>query len=393
VAIKVKKGKGILFEAVPDNGQVGVRVGDNGRAVYIWPNRMNLPDDIQTKLRKDTVPFLYPPPKPIEYQGASWIVNICADADEYRNALIGLDQAFGDKLPIFNHPRAVAMTRRDLSAKLLEGIPNLLVPKCVRFKADASNSFQKTFEAEGFKYPVLVRPATSQTGRDLVKIDTPFDWVKVYQTHWYGKHHYMTQFVDFESADGSYLKARVLFIDGSHFVRHIKVGDGWKVHNANSIQRDSFVGRELELVAQLNANAAFNKACAAVSARTALDFYGMDVGIDLAQNRFVMFECNAAMSVFFGGDGRDRTAERVARRQILQKPAADRCEAHFNNPESWAWRKHQQQGQFDFPECRDLLAEYSGSSAPGESVRSSVCFDTSSAICPPMSGSGAENGY
>ncbi|MDE4063880.1 hypothetical protein PXK48_22410 [Phaeobacter gallaeciensis] len=297
MAIKVKKGKGILFEAVPDNGQVGMRVGENGRAQYVWPNRMVLPDDILTKLKKDTVPFLYPPPKPIEYQGASWIVNMCADADEYRNALIGLDQAFGDKLPIFNHPRAVAMTRRDLSAKLLDGIPNLIVPKCVRFKADANNSFQKTFEAEGFKYPVLVRPATSQTGRDLVKIDTPFDWVKVYQTHWYGKYHYMTQFVDFQGADGKFTKIRVAFVGDTMFFRGYNPSDTWKIFAAYSdTPTDADLLRYMDKIEEFEKNATLIQVCQEIRRRCGLDFFGIDLGL-LDGGRFVLFETNAAMSI------------------------------------------------------------------------------------------------
>lgn len=293
MAIKVKKGKGILFEAVPDNGQVGMRVGENGRAQYVWPNRIVLPDDILTKLKKDTVPFLYPPPKPIEYQGASWIVNMCADADEYRNALIGLDQAFGNKLPIFNHPRAVAMTRRDLSAKLLEGIPNLIVPKCVRFKADANNSFQKTFEAEGFKYPVLVRPATSQTGRDLVKIDTPFDWTKVYQTHWYGKYHYMTQFVDY-SENGEFTKIRISVVGRDVALRSYRKSSSWLIKGMGGSD-DEDINLLLKKHQEFDEWENAIKVANDIASRVDLDFFGMDLGVSC--NNFYMFEVNAAMSM------------------------------------------------------------------------------------------------
>ena len=295
MAIKVKKGKGILFEAVPDNGQIGVCVGENGRAQYVWPNRVVLPDDILTKLKKDTVPFLFPPPKSIEYQGASWIVNMCADADEYRNALIGLDQAFGDKLPIFNHPRAVAMTRRDLSAKLLEGIPNLIVPKCVRFKADAHNSFQKTFEAEGFSYPVLVRPATSQTGRDLVKIDTPFDWVQVYQTHWYGKYHYMTQFVDYSQKHARFSKIRVSVIGSDWSVRAYREEDDWMITGSVSDITKEISDKMISAISYYSSDAVFCDLVGEIMGRINLDFYGVDIGIGI--NGYVFFEANAAMTM------------------------------------------------------------------------------------------------
>ncbi len=293
-AVKVKKGKGILFEAVPDNGQIGVSVGENGSPQLAWPNRVVLPDGVLTKLKKDTAPFLYPPPKPIEYQGASWIVNLCADADEYRNALIGLDDAFGDKLPIFNHPRAVAMTRRDLSTKLLEGIPNLIVPKCVRFKADASNSFQKTFEAEGFKYPVLIRPATSQTGRDLVRIDTPFDWTKVYETQWFGKYHYMTQFVEYADSCGFYKKIRIAFVGGKIFFRSFSSGKDWLI---KGFEKDASEGdAQKSLDGFLNTDISILRLGGRIRSLIPLDFFGADIGLSESGD-FILFEVNPAMTI------------------------------------------------------------------------------------------------
>ena len=347
----------ISFCAVPDRAEVSVRVEKNGQPTAIIPNRIAIPYPLRDDLPQIAPELWHPMSKSYKRQKAPWIINLCADADEYRKALIWLDAAYGDTVPIFNHPRAVAMTRRDLSARALQGVEGLIVPRCVRFTASSRAAFERCFDEGGFRFPVLVRPCRGQTGLGLQRINSAAEWDLAVNTEWFGQAHFMTEFVNFQSADGSFLKARVLFIDGSHFVRHIKAGDGWKVHNETSIERDSFKERELELVAQLNANAVFNKACAAVPARTALDFCGMDVGIDLAQNRFVMFECNAAMSVFFRGDGRERSAERAARHAILQKPAADRYEAHFSDPEAWAWRKHRQQGHVDFPECRVLLAD------------------------------------
>ena len=37
MSVKIKKGKGILFDAVPDSGQVMVKVAPHGRPLYIWP--------------------------------------------------------------------------------------------------------------------------------------------------------------------------------------------------------------------------------------------------------------------------------------------------------------------------------------------------------------------
>jgi glutathione synthase/RimK-type ligase-like ATP-grasp enzyme len=352
-----QKDRPISFCALPDRAEVLVRVQENGQPTAIIPNRISVPYPLRDQLPQITQALWHPMSKSYKRQTAPWIINQCADADEYRDALIWLDRAYGDTTPIFNHPRAVAMTRRDLSAGALQGVEGLIVPRCARFIATSRTAFERCFEQGGFQFPVLVRPCRGQTGIGLQRINSAAQWDLAVNTQWFGQAHFMTEFVDFESPDGNFLKARVLFVGDNHFVRHIKAGDSWKVHNETSDRHGTFKERELDLVSQLNANAVFNRACAAVPARTSIDFCGMDVGIDLAQNRFVMFECNAAMSVFFRGDGRDRSAERVARDKLLQRPAADRFEAHFNDPDAWLWRKHQQQGHADFPECRALLAD------------------------------------
>ncbi|KAB6718157.1 MULTISPECIES: hypothetical protein [Roseobacteraceae] len=332
MSVKIKKGKGILFDAVPDSGQVMVKVAPHGRPLYIWPNRLGFPESLLPKIKKQSVPFLYPPQTPVEYKGGSWIVNMCADADEYRNALIGLDRAFGDKIPIFNHPRAVAMTRRDLSAKRLAGIPNLVVPKCVRFMADENNSFQRAFEANGFNYPVLVRPAKSQTGRDLVKIDNPFDWPKVYKTHWQGKSHFMTQYVDYSNTSGDFIKSRIVYVGERMFVRHVKRAENWRIHNQTASSKTADEAWEASISEQLMSDPVFHNMLSEVPVRVKLDFFGLDIGVDLENRRAILFEANAAMSIFFATGADERSQARATR---LQHPIVRALEEHFATPKNW----------------------------------------------------------
>lgn len=290
------KGRGLLFEAVPDSGQVRVRIDEGGRPTYLWPNRTLLSEGALDKLRKLGSLFFYPPPRPAEQRGLSWVVNLCADADEYRSGLLGLDAAFGATLPIFNHPRAVALTRRDLSAARLAGIDGLVVPRCHRFLAEETDSFQKAFKDGGFRYPVLVRPAASQTGRDLVRIDTPFDWPKVYKTHWYGKPHFMTQFHDTQGPEG-FLKLRAGWFGDQMRVHSIKHSQNWRInHETGETPPDIFAAREAELAEQLVAEGRLAAVMAEIGARSAMDFIGADLGL-APDGGLVLFEANAAMTM------------------------------------------------------------------------------------------------
>ncbi|MCV2870418.1 hypothetical protein OEW28_17530 [Defluviimonas sp. WL0002] len=296
MTIQGGKGRGLVFESVPENGHVRVRIDESGKPKYLWPNRTLLSDEALDKLRKRGTFFFYPPPRPVEQRGLSWIVNICADADEYRGGLLGLDAAFGTALPIFNHPRAVAMTRRDLSAARLDGIEGLIVPRCRRFMADETDSFQKAFKEGEFRYPVLVRPAASQTGRDLVRIDTPFDWPKVYQTHWYGKPHFMTQFHDTYGPEG-FLKLRAGWFGGRMQIHSIKQSQHWRVnHETGETPPDIFAPREAELVDKLLAEGVLASVMEQIGSLSGMDLIGADLGI-LPDGRLVLFEANAAMTM------------------------------------------------------------------------------------------------
>jgi hypothetical protein len=329
--VKLKKGAGIIFEAVPDDGEINVQVGQNRRPQYVWPNRMVLPNGILERLRKNSATFFYPPPSPIEYRGANWIINMCADPDEYHNALIGLDEAFGETLPIFNHPRAVALSRRDIVARQLKGVSHLTVPMSLRFTAHETRCFQKAFDAGGFKYPVLVRPATSQSGRGLLKIDTPFDWQKIYLTHWHKRSFYMSQFVDYRSADGVYRKVRIRFIEGQPRIRGWQESRDWLLTGSRTELLDDRPGYLVDTIQSLATNEKFLKMREELACRLPLDFFGADIGV--RGDEFILFEATAAMTMASQSEDHEKTSPLM--RRVYQEIEADLNRVLFL-PQSWS---------------------------------------------------------
>ena len=289
---------GLVFRAIPDDGTIAIRVGEDGLPQPLYPNIVVLPQLLINRLHQIARTYWHPAPDRMrEVFGVQWLVNTLTDADEYRFALTSLDDGFGEKAPIFNHPRAIAMTRRDISSRMLQGIPGLTVPKCVRFEPANAGDFLKEFKEAGFSYPVLVRPCTSQSATDLVRVNSPLDWAKVLRTPWIGKAHFMTQFVDFRSENGNFVRIRVAFVGQQMILRGYTEQKDWLIRRAWG---DAPTVRDIELfldeVSQFQGWTALHDVCREVMARGRLDFWGIDVGM-VNRSEFVLFEANAAMSI------------------------------------------------------------------------------------------------
>lgn len=358
----------IRFNAIPDTGTTNAKLGSSGLPVATLPNRLDIASSIAKIIAAEASEFWFPAPATAQMRNAPWVLNTCADADEYLKALIWLDETLDPQVPIFNHPRAIALTRRDHSSRLLAGVDGLVVPKCVRFTASSPASFDQCFARNGFSYPVLVRPCRGQTGEGQVRVDGPEDWQHVVHSQWFGQPHFMTEFVDFATSAGEYLKARVLFVGKDVFIRHVKGATFWSVHNNSAASLRNFDGREMGLIDELGKNETFRKLCLEIPNRTGLDFCGMDIGVDVATDRFVLFECNAAMSVFFAGkrdrrplrpgQGSERDASaRAERAAALETPAEMAFAALLAAPARWRWAPGGQKAHPDVPPCRVLLAE------------------------------------
>ena len=75
--------------------------------------------------------------------------------------LIGLLESFG--VPVVNHPNKVVQTIRDTSAKQLDGIPGVFVPKTKRFSSVGKTPATLADEIEqDYDYPLITRTTASQ---------------------------------------------------------------------------------------------------------------------------------------------------------------------------------------------------------------------------------------
>ena len=288
---------GIFFRAVPDSGKANVRVTPTNQLNLGFPNCFIPTPRIEQLLAQATETLWFPVTRPdaVKLPQDGWIVNFCADPDEYSRAMRYLgDLADKTGLPVFNHPDGVMNSRRDRVSEVLAGIDGLTVPRCVRFHPQLPEDFRTVFAENGFSYPVLVRPAASQSGDHLVRISDADGWDAIFAIPWGGKAMHMTQFVDFANTDGEYLKIRAVSVGDRIHIRHVLIADDWLVHAMD--RTEDIVDREFKLIAALQANPTFLSVVKEAKARIGLDYFGMDLGWR-SENDFVLFEANAAMSI------------------------------------------------------------------------------------------------
>lgn len=331
----------------------------SGRLVTRFPNQITFPELANRWLESHAPKLWCPPEGPARRQPFAWALNLLADPDDYGHALIWQDEAIAPQTPIFNHPRAVVQTRRDLSAQRLAGVSGLVVPPCVRFRADSRDAFERAFCDHGLRCPVLVRPCGTQSGLGQLRIDSPGGWEAALNSPWFGLPHFMVQFEDSKTSEGLYFKARVVFAGRQAFVRHVKASSNWQIHNHASGRVGD--ARELEIVDRLEASKVFQDLCAEVAARIGLDLCGMDLGVDPWREHYVLFECNPSMSVFFAPRP-NQTPGQAERRARLQGPIEQMVAKLLRDPLAWAVSGQQVQ---DLPAVRTALANQNSARIAG----------------------------
>jgi len=287
--------RGLFFCSVPDSGIVQITPKNGQMPTAVFPNCIVLYPELHAELVRRSITYWHPMQDRFPLRGIPWIVNTCADADEYRSGLEMLAKATaGTRLPVFNRPEVVLETARDKIVEKVKGIDHLIVPHCIKFEPKLPKDFREAFEWGGFEYPVLVRPAASQTGRGLIKVDGPEDWDKIYTIDWAGRALYMTQFVDRRDENGTFTKFRVAFINGKPYLKSAATKGEPIVHG--SMRTIESTKQEVAKIDRLAADPTLAAITKALAERIRLNFWGVDLGWS-ADGDFVFFEATAAMSI------------------------------------------------------------------------------------------------
>ena len=201
--------------------------------------------------------------------------------------------------PIVNHPRLVMDSSRDAVARRLSGTALCRVPRTLRFTASVLRDVASNHALDGLSTPLLVRRAGTHGGDVFEKFDDPAA-IAAFVAQNPGSDFYVTEYVDYRSADGHFRKYRFICIDGQLLPYHLAIHDHWMVHHFRTDMANQPWMRQEEEAFLADALEVFDAARLAAILQMAqasgLDYCGLDVGLD-AEGRVVLFETNAAMLV------------------------------------------------------------------------------------------------
>ncbi|HTZ77027.1 MAG TPA: tetratricopeptide repeat protein [Stellaceae bacterium] len=202
----------------------------------------------------------------------------------------------GLSCPVLNPPEQMPRTRRDRVEALLAGIPNLVVPETRRVRRAELVALA---ERERLPHTLLLRPLGAHGGDDLQRVETPAE-VAAYLREIASEENYVTQYVDYRSADGNYRKYRFVYVDREAFPYHLAISDHWLLHYWRADMKRAQWMRAEEEAFLADYTRIFPGALAEtikeIGRRLDLDYGGVDCGIT-PDGQVLLFEANATMLV------------------------------------------------------------------------------------------------
>ena len=136
--------------------------------------------------------------------------------------------------PVLNRPQAILNCARDSLWQRLDAIGGLVVPPThlidrqrLAEVAKRASPVGELFENCG--YPITARPKGSQSGKNLAKLENP-EQLLAYLDDNEAEEFFVSLYIDYQSSDGHYRKARIALIAGVPYICHLAIGDDWIVH-------------------------------------------------------------------------------------------------------------------------------------------------------------------
>ncbi len=206
--------------------------------------------------------------------------------------------------PVLNRPDNVALLARESLHGLVGSIDGLAIPATVRVDrqtlyrlGSGELSLDKVLPCGAF--PIIARPVDSHAGIGLEKLDTP-DALPDYLDGRHDGEFYVSNFVDYRSADGQYRKYRIVFIGGKAHACHMAIADQWKVWYLNAGMRENAEkrGEEANFMAAFDTEFAVrhSETLAGLANGIELDYFAIDCA-EMPDGDLLLFEADIAMIV------------------------------------------------------------------------------------------------
>ena len=236
------------------------------------------------------------------------VINNCSNGDVILgrgnlSELVELFDSFG--VPVVNHPSKVVQSTRDAAARLLEGIPGVLVPKTARLSSAGKTKEAIAREIEDqFNYPMITRTLVAQQGKGMTLVDSRDALVQSLSSG-LPEHFFVTQFADSRVNSRLYRKIRAAFVGDEIIISRVDYDNDWNVRGRRTAKRLAFYLEHLNLLddeKRICANPAEALGRSAMQSlqeirdRFPLDVFGMDFDVN-ADGLLVFYEANASMNL------------------------------------------------------------------------------------------------
>ena len=237
---------------------------------------------------------LHPPEAPLPAHDL--IFNAVGDADSAPAALARVRElvARSDRA-VLNAPQHVERTGRVEQAQRLASVEGVRSARIERFTRAS---------ARELRFPALVRAAGFHAGAHFVRVETAAALDAALATM-PDERLLAIEPLDLREDDGTYVKYRVMIVDGALYPLHLAISRDWKVHYFSALMAEHAPYREREARFLDDPRTALGtsawEALQRVAAATALDYAGIDFGLDDLGN-VVVFETNATMAVRYPPD-------------------------------------------------------------------------------------------
>ncbi|MCA3554159.1 hypothetical protein [Aestuariivirga sp.] len=234
-------------------------------------------------------------------------LNNCVNGEALkRGALAKVEahqQALG--LAVVNAAEKALHCTRVETAKLVSGVPNLIVPKAMRFRLDPQLlPALRQHIKELFAFPVILRSVGEQEGANihLARNDAALPAIFSELIALGSKDFYVIDYAGVEHENGFHRRIRAAFVEGIPTLIRADYDDQWMVRGRKFDRILDHYRRDRALFDRANAvveqpeclgDAAW-KTLLEIGRRIPLDIFGMDFDID-SHGRVVFFESNATM--------------------------------------------------------------------------------------------------
>ena len=235
---------------------------------------------------------------------ADVVVNLVSDVDCSRQALAQVsDLVTRLNKPLVNDPAKVLITDRENVSRLLATTVNCRIPITRRY---ASEALLKLVQSQSLEvsFPLIIRVAGTHGGDEMERL-SDFQDLDTFVRARPASEFYVSEFVDYRSADGYFRKYRFIFVGDEILPYHLAIGDQWKVHHASTDMANHVWMHEEEERFLLHPEMTFGpdalQALRAIRSKLDLDYFGIDCALD-KEGRVVVFEVNSSMLVHLRND-------------------------------------------------------------------------------------------